>query len=130
MNNIEKTVQFLGLKMNEPFKIEGRAEKLYRITNTGLQKYWSHDGENEWVFEHQKIFLDLIFGVKKIKKISRKPRDGELCFIPYIHNNKNSYLELLWRDEPQYEWFYDNGMVFRTKEEAMAKAEATPRFIK
>jgi hypothetical protein len=77
------------------------------------------------------LLRDLMLGDFRISKLPWKPINGEKYYIPYVSINKeNMYEKYCWGGDRTDEAFYEQGIVFKTKEEALAMSEKILAFVK
>ena len=108
-------VKELGLEFNEPFKIVGNGDNLWRFTETNFQFYDNYF-QDDWVNVKPHIVATLLLETPEIIKLPFEPKTGDKYW---------TYDEM-WRVE-DWVWtceFLDLvykrvGIVFRTKEEAV-----------
>lgn len=131
MDNMQKLldlvneIQGTDIKMDEEFEIKEVEGVNYKFT---LEGFWS-DGRcrNSW-FESSKI-IKLISKKLNIIKPKWKPKLGERYFVSslnYIARNK----EVTWEDDDFDKDNYNNGMAFRTKEEAVSMSNKLIKYAK
>lgn len=68
------------------------------------------------------MWKGLITGALQAIKLPWKPSYGDVFYMPSVIN-ENKYIRLFWNDSGTYKSFYQQGMVCRTKEEAIKLSE-------
>ena len=84
-NNMEKIAQLLGIKLNEPFRVERQGNKTFRLTSQGLREFY----EGGECSRHDVLNM-LLCGGLSIKKEPWKAKVGEVYFTPSIRESKPS----------------------------------------
>ena len=123
VNYMEQVAEMLGVALGEEFKVaakEGEYGCLYRISEGGIYRKSGFG----WVPEDL-LLVNILCGHKEIKKLPWMPKDGE-TYYTYAgkHFMVSSYT---WRGDSWEYGIYKGGVVFRTREEAVA---ARPRVYK
>jgi hypothetical protein len=120
MNKWEQIAKIIGeengfqLGLSEEFEIEGYRNSPYRFTEEGL-----FDCKN---FKGEKVLVDLIYSVIKIKKLPRKPKYGETYYIPYFSVDC-LYMETEWLDTEFDLNCHKFGLIRFSKEETIELAK-------
>ena len=128
---MKEVAKLLGVELMENFKIAddifGEHPKYYRFTeNVCLEA--SNDGAT-WETSDAGVLEDILLGEVRIIKLPWKPRDNEYYFIPEIRTPEMfSYLE--WTNDYMDNHMYKHGLICRTKEEAIRKAELLMEYFK
>ena len=128
-NKMAEAAKLLGVELDEVFFFKGRSGRLscytyysktyLKFTENGLKE--SAD-RTSWHSAAAWVWNGLITGALQIVKLPWKPSYGEVYYMPSVIN-ENKYVRLFWHDSGTYENFYQQGMVCRTKEEAIELAE-------
>lgn len=132
-NHMAEVAALLGVELGEPFKItddtHDDCQRYHRFTESaGIEI--SDDGI-EWKTAGTVILKFLLMGNVRISKLPWKPINGEKYYIPYVSINKeNMYEKYHWNGDRTDEAFYEQGIVFKTKEEALAMSEKILAFVK
>ena len=121
-NKMSSVADLLGMELGEVFRIKDYPtypETYFRFTDDGLMQSvdmiaWTKP--SAWVLE------SLITGVLQITKLPWKPSYGDTYYIPFVVN-ADKYKKLFWLNLKGDEIFYQQGLVYRTKEEAIKLAE-------
>ncbi|MBR5172494.1 MAG: hypothetical protein IKW14_03750 [Phascolarctobacterium sp.] len=107
----------LGVELNEPFKIVGNGDSLWRFTETDLQFYDKHF-QDDWVNVNSQSVATFVLETPEIIKLPFEPKVGEI-FWTYWTNW--SVTDFEWEDKKaNFDFRKFCGCVFRTKEEALA----------
>ena len=128
MNYIPQICEMLGLEwdyykmQSEEFEIDGVVEKCV-LRNEGC-----FFRDNPYIVRNH--FLgDLISGRYSIKQKSWKPKNGEDYYVPAIHF-PDYYDCMTWMSHQNDIYRLDNGLVFKTEQEAIAKAKEILEMLK
>lgn len=119
-NYMKNTAKMLGVGLGEVFSIkydEGVYNCYFRFTENGLER--SPDGVNNWDSAWTSYYHNLLTGSEVIVKYW-KPKIGDGYYIPSFsfYSNKR-YAYYVWDDvDIDYFWL-TNGLVYKTKEEAI-----------
>lgn len=111
-----KVAKMLGVEIGEVFKIDSKPHCLFRFTHKCLQvsvtpDFWSMGSD-----DYLRGFLN---GSISIHKLFWKPKKRETYYCPNIFG-KDLYNVNVWDDSIVDKEFYIRGLVFKTKEEAIA----------
>ena len=121
-NHIAEVAQMLGVEIGEAFKIAddafGKWPKYYRFDeNVCLEA--SDDGV-KWEETDDGLVLEcLLLDEVRIIKLLWKPEYNEKYYIPSI-NNGDGYNDFYWKGDNSDDKYYNLGLVFKSKEEAIA----------
>lgn len=123
-NYMKEVAGLLGVELGESFKVvdddSGKYHNYYRLTEKkGIEE--SNDNTN-WESAIPGILKWILMGEIRIIKLPWKPSYGDVFYMPSVIN-ENKYIRLFWNDSRTYKSFYPQGMVCRTKEEAIKLAE-------
>lgn len=131
-NYMAEVAALLGVEIGEVFKISDdnwTGDLYYRLTKKNGIEY--SEDNTSWKQGEGMILRDLMLGDVRISKLPWKPINGEKYYIPYISINKeNMYEKYHWGGDRTDEAFYEQGIVFKTKEEALAMSEKILAFVK
>lgn len=127
-NYMKYIANLFGLELGEPFTIvnsNGDMDKNgYIFTENGLEK---SDKHINGIYEHTErcntILTNMFRGYYDIKKIPWKPATGRNYFMPYISGGEADFDEKTYWDFECDEKRYKAGMICRTENEAVEKAE-------
>lgn len=123
-----KVAKMLGVEIGEVFKIDSKPHCLFRFTHKCLQvsvtpDFWLmgsydylHGFSNMGSDDYLRGFLN---GSLSIHKLFWKPKKRETYYCPNIFG-KDLYNVNVWDDSIVDKEFYIRGLVFKTKEEAIA----------
>jgi hypothetical protein len=116
MNRMEDVAKLLGVELGERFKIEfenGECIDNYSIREDGLN--W------RMCNSYTKLLVELLIGTVEVVKQPWTPKEGERYYAP--HPTLDLYDDNLWQDDQIDRDYKRNVGVYRTKEEAIAKAK-------
>lgn len=130
-NYIAEVAELLDVKLDESFRIADDKNndypKYYRLSKKyGVET--SCDNIN-WDGCDDRILQLLMLGEGKIKKLPWKPRYNEYYFIPEI-TTPEMFSSLEWTNDYVDNHMYKHGLICRTKEEAIRKAELLMEYFK
>lgn len=124
-NKMEQVSQMLGVELGEEFSVTGQGG-IFRISKE-LGVEHRNDYTGEW--EPTAVILrDILLGNAKVKKLW-KPKMGEEFFIS-SSSDKDGWEVFVWADNVEDRFWYDNGLVFRTEEEASEMTGKILAFIR
>lgn len=116
MNNyMEGVAKLLGVELEEVFRLE-KYESYFRFTREYFES--SLDGNN-WSIADKFTLFAVLNGGATIKKLPWKPEYNEKYYIPSI-NNAVGYNDFYWKGDDSDDKYYNLGLVFKSKEEAIA----------
>ncbi len=121
-NCMAKVAEALGVELGEVFRIEDWDLELhdyFKITEKGFYKSSRND---PYKWKPAPNFMLLLTGEIELTKIPWKPSYGDTYYIPFVVN-ADKYKKLFWLNLKGDEIFYQWGLVYRTKEEAIKLAE-------
>ena len=108
----------LGVELNEPFKIVGNGDSLWRFTETNLQFYDKHF-QDDWVDVKPQSFATLVLETPEIIKFPFEPKLNEMYWT-YSCGKRWWVCSTTWYDSASDYCRRTCGCVFRTKEAALA----------
>ena len=118
-NCMAKIAEFLGVKLNEVFYIEDSDLELhafFKITEDGL--YSSSKSEPyDWMLSPR--FQSLIRGDIELTKLPQKPAIGDMYCYP-DPTTPILWGTCSWRDDVVDNYRFQHGLIFATREEAVA----------
>lgn len=121
-NLIPEIAKMLGVELGEEFKIKGR-EYIFHFVNNGLIAYRT-DGSVLPCENCLAHFLWLINGEEEIVKLPWKPKEGEqyYSFGGRFLGDPTVWIviDVIWQGLAYDVAMFDEGWVYRTKEEAEA----------
>nr|DAI46607.1 MAG TPA: Putative oxidoreductase [Caudoviricetes sp.] len=112
---MEGVVKLLGVELEEVFRLE-KYESYFRFTREYFES--SLDGNN-WSIADKFTLFAVLNGGATIKKLPWKPEYNEKYYIPSI-NNADGYNDFYWKGDDSDDKYYNLGLVFKSKEEAIA----------
>lgn len=113
---LEKICKELGVEVDEHWK--GSDGRTYVIDEVGQLHYYSENSKTGGYINANEIIPKLIIGELKPKW---KPKMGEYFWIVDFTEKENVY-KYIWHNNKIEEKLFDNGLVFKTKEEAIKVA--------
>ena len=131
-NYINEVGKLLGVEVGEVFQVDNQPS--LEGTNFKFSEGFLHlsvktkDGDN-WVVADDSRLLGLLYGTLSIRKIPWKPKDGETYYIPAI-GGEFGYYTVYWFGGNGDKLRYRRGLVFRTKEEAIAMTKKLLAVVK
>lgn len=124
-NYMENVAQILGVELGEEFQVKER-NTLYRLLETGCE--WYDDNTGKWRADTC-ILNFLLLGEMEIVGKPWQPKAGEEYFIS-SPSDKDGWDVFVWMDNVADRFWYDNGLVFRTEEEASEMTGKIIAFVK
>lgn len=116
MNNyMEGVAKLLGVELEEVFRLE-KYESYFRFTREYFES--SLDGNN-WSIADKFTLFAVLNGGATIKKLPWKPEYNEKYYIPSI-SNASGYNDFYWKGDDSDNKYYNLGLIFKSKEEAIA----------
>ena len=127
-NHMAEVAKMFGLELEEHFHITKKSYEntVYKFTKDGVAFY---DNKLRTWYESVGVLAGILTGEIEVVKLPWKPRDNEHYFIPEITTPEMfSYLE--WTNDYVDNHMYKHGLICRTKEEAIGKAELLMEYFK
>ena len=130
-NCMAEVAKMFGVELGEVFKVtddtNGYYHRYYQFTDKkGLKT--SIDGV-DWETAAAATLRDILMGDIRIVKLPWEPRDNEHYFIPEI-TTPEMFGYLRWTNDHVDNHMYKHGLICRTKEEAIRKAELLMEYFK
>ena len=113
-----KVAETLGVEIGEVFKIDSKPHCLFRFTHKCLQVSVT---PGRWLMGSDDYLRGFLNGSLLIRKLFWKPKKRETYYCPNIFG-MDLYDVIVWDDGIVDKEFYIRGLVFKTKEEAIAMA--------
>ena len=120
MNKLEFVCDFLGIKINKPFQINGYDE-WYIITDFG-HGYWSHKFSNSMEDYHNsytELLIDLLTGDCTVRW---SPKIGDRYYYPSV-KHQNGIDCCQWNDMRIDRLILKRVGIYETEEKALEKAK-------
>ena len=121
-----EVAQMLGVELGEVFKVtdddSGKYHNYYKFTEKkGIEV--SEDNV-KWETDTTEVLVLkwLLIGVARIIKLPWKPSRGDVYYMPSV-TSIGKYIKLFWTGSRNDEGSYQQGLVLRTKKEAVELAE-------
>ena len=125
-NHMAEVAQMLGVELEEVFKVtdddSGKYHNYYKFTEKkGIEVSddnvkWEADTAGTLVLKW------LLIGVARIIKLPWRPSRGDVYYMPSV-TSIGKYIKLFWTGSRNDESSYQQGLVLRTKKEAVELAE-------
>ena len=125
-NHMAEVAQMLGVELEEVFKVtdddSGKYHNYYKFTEKkGIEVSednvkWEEDTAGTLVLKW------LLIGVARIIKLPWRPSRGDVYYMPSV-TSIGKYIKLFWTGSRNDEGSYQQGLVLRTKKEAVELAE-------
>lgn len=125
-NHMAEVAQMLGVELEEVFKVtdddSGKYHNYYKFTEKkGIEVSednvkWEADTAGTLVLKW------LLIGVARIIKLPWRPSRGDIYYMPSV-TSIGKYIKLFWTGSRNDEGSYQQGLVLRTKKEAVELAE-------
>lgn len=125
-NHMAEVAQMLGVELEEVFKVtdddSGKYHNYYKFTEKkGIEVSednvkWEADTAGTLVLKW------LLIGVARIIKLPWKPSRHDTYYMPSV-TSIDKYIKLFWTGSKNDEDSYQQGLVLRTKKEAVELAE-------
>lgn len=125
-NHMAEVAQMLGVELEEVFKVtdddSGKYHNYYKFTEKkGIEVSednvkWEADTAGTLVLKW------LLIGVARIIRLPWRPSRGDVYYMPSV-TSIGKYIKLFWTGSRNDEGSYQQGLVLRTKKEAVELAE-------
>ena len=124
-NYMAEVAKLLGVELGESFKItsdtQGDYQNYYRFTENNCLEI-SDDGV-EWKTTIVAVLLKhILMGDIRIIKLPWRPSRGDVYYMPSV-TSIGKCIKLFWTGSKNDECSYQQGLVLRTKKEAVELAE-------
>ena len=124
-NYMAEVAKLLGVELGESFKItsdtQGDYHNYYRLTENNCLEM-SDDGV-EWKMTTAAVLLKhILMGDIRIVKLPWRPSRDDVYYMPSV-TSVGKYIKLFWTGSRNDEISYQQGLVLRTKKEAVELAE-------
>ena len=121
-NHMAEVAKLLGVKLGEVFFIKEYPSdsKMYlKFTENGLERSLDKDS---WAKAAGWVWELIITGALKINKLPWRPSRSDTYYMPSV-TSIDKYIKLFWTGSKNDEDSYQQGLVLRTKKEAVELAE-------
>lgn len=121
-NRMSSVANLLGMELGEVFRIKDYPnfpETYFRFADDGLMQSVNR---TSWHSAPAWMWKGLITGALKITKLPWKPSYNDIYYMPTVVS-RGKYLKLFWTGSEADKSSYQQGLVYRTKEEAIELAE-------
>ena len=127
-NYMAEVAKMFGLELEEHFHITKKSYEntVYKFTKNGVAFY---DSKLRTWHESVGALAGILTGETEVVKLPWKPRDNEYYFIPEI-TTPEMFSSLEWENDYLDNHMYKHGLICRTKEEAIRKAELLMEYFK
>ena len=123
-NHMAEVAKIFGVELGESFKItsdtRGVYQNYYRFSENNCFET-SYDGV-EWGTATVIVLRGILIGVARIIKLPWRPSRGDVYYMPSV-TSIGKYIKLFWTGSRNDEGSYQQGLVLRTKKEAVELAE-------
>ena len=117
-NYIAEIAKLYGLELKEVFRLSGHDDLYFEFVYDTLLR-WDSPCFDIWLTEPQDL-VDILTGRRRVIKYSSKPKYGDTYYVASPANAMNMYEIFRWTDSAIDEKYFELGIVFKTKEEAIA----------
>lgn len=121
-NQIAGVAKLLGVEVGEIFQIDGDPSLeacVFRFSDNDLQLSAAHSDSDTWIIANDSILLGLLYGNLSVRRLPWKPAIGDR----YCYSDPSSPVmwgRCSWTDYGVDKYRFNHGLVFRTREEAIA----------
>ena len=124
---LEMICKELGVEVGEEWLGDDGYE--HQISKKGTLRTYIRQGASVERCEiSNELWLDIVVG--ELKPVW-KPQKGDKYYIPYIDAiEEERYNFLYWKDEDTDNWYRHNDLMFKTKEEAIERANEMLEVVK
>lgn len=120
-NYMTEVAKLIDLELEETFRIEGDPDHLiYKISDKGVLLY---NKEEDFWEELPHMLMLILTGKEKVIKLPWKPTKGERYYEPSLNCPSGLVCFTCWSGNEYDEYRYENGLVFKTHEEALEMAK-------
>lgn len=125
-NHMAEIAEMLGVELDEVFLSKGcsgcytyHSKTYFKFTKSGLKESVNR---TSWHSAAAWVWKSLMTGALQIAKLPWEPSYGDTYYMPSVVNS-GKYLKLFWTGSEGDKSSYQQGLVHRTKEEAVELAE-------
>ena len=124
-NYMAEVAKLLGVELGESFKItsdtQGDYQNYYRFTENNCLET-SDDGVEWKIIKAEVLLKRILMGDIRIVKLPWRPSRDDVYYMPSV-TSTGKYIKLFWTGSRNDEGSYQQGLVLRTKKEAIELAE-------
>ena len=124
-NYMAEVAKLLGVELGESFKItsdtHGDYQNYYRFTENNCLET-SDDGVEWKIIKAEVLLKRILMGDIRIIKLPWRPSRDDVYYMPSV-TSTGKYIKLFWTGSRNDEGSYQQGLVLRTKKEAIELAE-------
>ena len=120
-NHMEEVAQMFGLELEEHFHITTKSYEntVYKFTKDGVAFY---DNKLRTWYESVGALAGILTGETEVVKLPWRPSRDDVYYMPSV-TSIGKYIKLFWTGSRNDEGSYQQGLVLRTKKEAVELAE-------
>ena len=120
-NCMAEVAQMFGLELEEHFHITKKSYEntVYKFTKDGVAFY---DNKLRTWYESVGALAGILTGETEVVKLPWKPSRDDVYYMPSV-TSVGKYIKLFWTGSRNDEDSYQQGLVLRTKKEAIELAE-------
>ena len=120
-NCMAEVAQMFGLELEEHFHITKKSYEntVYKFTKDGVAFY---DNKLRTWYESVGALAGILTGETEVVKLPWKPSRDDVYYMPSV-TSVGKYIKLFWTGSRNDEGSYQQGLVLRTKKEAVELAE-------
>ena len=125
MNNLEKVLTEKGIKEDVPFVVEYPDKEYKMLYHSGTLYAYSNLFRDYYTADSD-IILDIVLGNVKIKEVTY-PQFGDVYYTPDLYAGYKAYK---WANSTQDNFYKNNNLLFKDKDEAVKLAKHLVEFVK
>ena len=120
-NHMAEIAKIFGLELEEHFHITKKSYEntVYKFTKDGVAFY---DNKLRTWYESVGALAGILTGETEVVKLPWKPSRDDVYYMPSV-TSIGKYIKLFWTGSRNDEGSYQQGLVLRTKKEAVELAE-------
>ena len=120
-NRMAEIAKLLGVEVGEVFQVDGDPsikDCFFKFSDNDLQLSAVNGDNDTWGVANDSRLLGLLYGSLSIRKLPWKPKINEVYYYPIVDLDY-LYCNCEWRGEDTDYHRLNNGLVFKTREEAI-----------